>query len=214
MKKISKITIPAEEIPLLTIMCRKSTDIHALEAETKTSLHKFHDEPAEVHVSRIVELSKEEFYDFKENLLEDRDWFKDPKIAEARTILVKEENTSNQSGIIVQPIGYNYARYAGLPMQEVDYKKCPRCGKIYFEHPAISRADNKTEICPKCGAEEALLQAGFSLNFAKKIEELQEDANKYNVTIEVKVPEYQDGKKRIKKLTLKPMTDKKNIGCN
>lgn len=33
---------------------------------------------------------------------------------------------------------------------------CPKCNKIYKEHPAISRADNKTEICPTCGLKEAI----------------------------------------------------------
>lgn len=35
-------------------------------------------------------------------------------------------------------------------------KRCPRCGKFYEEAPALSRVDNKTEICSYCGAEEAL----------------------------------------------------------
>ena len=34
--------------------------------------------------------------------------------------------------------------------------KCPKCGKYYVGYPALSREDNKTEICPKCGVEEAL----------------------------------------------------------
>ena len=34
---------------------------------------------------------------------------------------------------------------------------CPRCEKEYIEVPAISRKDNKTEICPQCGLAEALL---------------------------------------------------------
>ena len=33
---------------------------------------------------------------------------------------------------------------------------CPVCGKAYSEHPAISRKDNKTEICSKCGTIEAV----------------------------------------------------------
>lgn len=33
---------------------------------------------------------------------------------------------------------------------------CPKCGKKYSEFPAISRDDNLTEICPKCGVSEAL----------------------------------------------------------
>lgn len=32
---------------------------------------------------------------------------------------------------------------------------CPKCGKKYSEHAAISRIDNKTEICPTCGLTEA-----------------------------------------------------------
>lgn len=34
---------------------------------------------------------------------------------------------------------------------------CPRCGKVYYDYPALSRKDNKTEICPQCGLAEALL---------------------------------------------------------
>ena len=32
-------------------------------------------------------------------------------------------------------------------------KICPRCGKAYYEPPAISRMDNQTLICPDCGTE-------------------------------------------------------------
>lgn len=35
---------------------------------------------------------------------------------------------------------------------------CPRCGNKYLDYPAISRKDNKTEICPTCGQAEALLE--------------------------------------------------------
>lgn len=34
-------------------------------------------------------------------------------------------------------------------------KICPKCGKEYSGYPAISRVDNKTEICPDCGVAEA-----------------------------------------------------------
>ena len=36
------------------------------------------------------------------------------------------------------------------------YPVCPICGEDYSEHPAISRKDNKSEICPECGIKEAL----------------------------------------------------------
>ena len=35
-------------------------------------------------------------------------------------------------------------------------RTCPECGRIYTQHPALSRKDNKTEICPDCGVDEAL----------------------------------------------------------
>ena len=39
---------------------------------------------------------------------------------------------------------------------DVIRKVCPKCNKAYAGHPALSRADNKTEICPDCGVREAL----------------------------------------------------------
>lgn len=33
--------------------------------------------------------------------------------------------------------------------------KCERCGKVFDEEPALSRKDNKTEICSHCGLKEA-----------------------------------------------------------
>jgi len=33
---------------------------------------------------------------------------------------------------------------------------CPICEKEYAEHPALSRIDNKTEICSKCGNLQAI----------------------------------------------------------
>ena len=33
---------------------------------------------------------------------------------------------------------------------------CPLCGKVYSGYPALSRHDNKTEICGVCGRVEAM----------------------------------------------------------
>lgn len=41
-------------------------------------------------------------------------------------------------------------------MEELGIRICPICGNEYTEHPAISRKDNITEICPACGTKEAL----------------------------------------------------------
>lgn len=37
---------------------------------------------------------------------------------------------------------------------------CPRCGRAYAGHPALSRTDGETLICPDCGTREALESIG------------------------------------------------------
>lgn len=48
-------------------------------------------------------------------------------------------------------------------------KTCPLCGKTYKGHPAISRKDNSTPICPTCGTREALESMGISKEEQDKI---------------------------------------------
>ena len=38
-------------------------------------------------------------------------------------------------------------------------KYCPECEDEYYGPGALSRKDNKTEICPECGVREALQAA-------------------------------------------------------
>jgi len=38
---------------------------------------------------------------------------------------------------------------------------CPKCGRTYQGYPALSRMDNRTEICPDCGIREAMEDAGL-----------------------------------------------------
>ncbi len=40
-------------------------------------------------------------------------------------------------------------------------RSCPRCERLYHGWPALSRRDNVTDICPPCGQEEAMIDAGF-----------------------------------------------------
>ena len=41
-------------------------------------------------------------------------------------------------------------------MRQLGIRICPICGKEYTDYPSISRKDNTTEICPRCGTMEAL----------------------------------------------------------
>ena len=38
----------------------------------------------------------------------------------------------------------------------LEIQRCPKCKKEFTEHPALSREDNETEICPECGVREAI----------------------------------------------------------
>ena len=46
---------------------------------------------------------------------------------------------------------------------------CPECGQEYTGHPALSRADGETLICPDCGTREALDTLGISLEEQDRI---------------------------------------------
>ena len=41
-------------------------------------------------------------------------------------------------------------------MKPYNKDKCPRCERKYRGYPALSRRDNKTDICSNCGSVEAM----------------------------------------------------------
>lgn len=53
---------------------------------------------------------------------------------------------------------------------------CPKCGKAYTGHPALSRTDNTTLICPDCGVREALESLGVQ---AKEQDEILAIIHRY-----------------------------------
>ena len=46
---------------------------------------------------------------------------------------------------------------------------CPICGKTYHDYPALSRTDNKTEICPDCGVVQGLEASGANAETIKNV---------------------------------------------
>ena len=48
-------------------------------------------------------------------------------------------------------------------------RTCPICGRSYTGHPALSRTDNETLICPDCGTRQALESIGVSQEEQEKI---------------------------------------------
>ena len=47
-----------------------------------------------------------------------------------------------------------------MKTEERTVSVCPKCGRTYSGHPALSRTDNETLICPDCGIREALESIG------------------------------------------------------
>lgn len=43
-----------------------------------------------------------------------------------------------------------------LKISDQEWHRCPKCNLGYEGYPALSRKDNKTEICPECGQKEAM----------------------------------------------------------
>ena len=56
-----------------------------------------------------------------------------------------------------------------MKTEEIVVRTCPICGKQYSEHPALSRVDGTTLICPDCGTREALESIGVSKDEQDKI---------------------------------------------
>ena len=52
---------------------------------------------------------------------------------------------------------------------EIQLRKCPKCGMLFSERGAVSRVDNVTIICPDCGTREALESIGVDEKEQEKI---------------------------------------------
>lgn len=173
-------------IKLYTVLVRKPCNYEQLLKEQRELITRFHTKPEEFKIETTIELSKEEFFDFKNDFLTDRDYIKDAE----GIVLVKEKGTDDVKGLIVDAQGSSYARYVGIPVLECEIYKCPHCSKYFLEPPAISRTDNKLKICSECGQKEALeLFAEYKKTevFKKFIETSQITANVYNAKIVISV---------------------------
>ena len=59
-----------------------------------------------------------------------------------------------------------------MKTEERVLRTCPICGREYSEHPALSRVDGVTLICPDCGTREALESIGVSKEQQERILEI------------------------------------------
>lgn len=56
-----------------------------------------------------------------------------------------------------------------MKTNDMEMHVCPNCKKAYTGHPALSRSDNETAICPDCGTREALESIGVTAEEQEKI---------------------------------------------
>ena len=56
-----------------------------------------------------------------------------------------------------------------MKTDELTARTCPICGQNYTDHPAVSRMDNITMICPDCGTRQALAGIGVSAEEQEQI---------------------------------------------
>lgn len=168
-------------IQLVTIMVRKPMNYEQLLHDQLEMASQFHTHPEKIKITTILEISHEEFIDFKNNLLAERNFTQEHD----DIFLVKEKGANNYDGLIIDAQGFPYARYVGIPMKEIEYKKCPRCHHYYIGHHALSRKDNKTEICPTCFVEESLEALGYYKDFEEFLTMAHQIANKYHSQITI-----------------------------
>ena len=57
---------------------------------------------------------------------------------------------------------YSHPKRNKIRRKKVIGRLCPFCGRRYTLPPALSRTDNRTEICPACGVREALRSVSMS----------------------------------------------------
>lgn len=56
-----------------------------------------------------------------------------------------------------------------MKTNELASRTCPICGQNYTDHPAVSRTDGLTQICPDCGTRQALESIGVSAEEQEQI---------------------------------------------
>lgn len=167
-----------------TILVRKASTRDGIVEDTKELISRFGSKPKKVTIEKVIELTKEEFKEFENDLLSDRDFIKDNK--EFSYFLVKEKGTANKEGIIVDTEGYDYPRYTGVLVEEVNTFKCTRCERYFIGEPAISRKDNESPVCSKCGMEEAIDDFNHR-EIIEKCLKLQDTANELGAEIIVRL---------------------------
>lgn len=108
---------------------------------------------SESEICVIHSMGTDDFHGFKEGKV--RTYLTDGRVFQSTE---EELSLWNAVECIVSELieGKKVCETKEVPYDNTTPKKCPNCGNIYTQYPALSRRDNKTYICPDCGVEEAM----------------------------------------------------------
>ena len=87
---------------------------------------------------------------------------------------------------------------------EIQLRKCPKCGKLFSERGAVSRVDNVTIICPDCGTREALESIGVDEKeqenkmLEREKKQLVQEYDTLSMRVAVKQMDYEEADERVK----------------
>ena len=90
-------------LKLVSILVRKASNYDDLLSQQKAMVQQFHTHPEKINIDSIVELSHEDFFDFKDDLMSEHEFIYKHR---DEVILVKEKGADNYSGIIVHQYFY------------------------------------------------------------------------------------------------------------
>lgn len=109
------------EIRYSTILVRKATDLDEVKIRTKNKIEESKTTPKLIRLAKTIEVTKEEFNELKENLLKDNKIIEENKhlCVDYKYLLIKEIDTIDEEGIIVDPQGFDYARYSGIILGKI-----------------------------------------------------------------------------------------------
>ena len=83
--------------------------------------------------------------------------FEDKHVVKKKNNVVKSLDNMLYDGHAVEKAYYDMlTNEIEIHLYNQPYRVCPKCGHGYNDYPALSRKDNKTEICPRCGVKEAM----------------------------------------------------------
>ena len=108
-----------------TILVRKPMNSESILEDTKTMITKLHTEPDVYRIVKTIELDFLEFISFSQNLLKESNLIKENKdlCTDSDMVLEVKEKGSAKTGLLINPEGYDYCRYAGVEIHRMEIEE-------------------------------------------------------------------------------------------